>query len=196
MNPARRALLEDGIGQFNAQRYFEAHETWEQAWLQSSGEEKVLLQGLIQAAAAYVKWQRKEPRGAFRLSSTAIEKLYSLEETEHCGVEVAALIDALVKLRERAGAAVAGSTTPADAFEPPKLGYTPGADDADRMGSFSVFAGVRCPYCGEEVEVTVEAVGASAESFVQDCSVCCRPWNVHVSRDGEEVDVSLSRDDE
>ena len=53
-----------------------------------------------------------------------------------------------------------------------------------------------CPYCGEEVEVTVDDVGVSSEAYVEDCSVCCRPWTVHVSRDGEDVSVQLERSDD
>jgi hypothetical protein len=52
-----------------------------------------------------------------------------------------------------------------------------------------------CPYCGEAVEVAVDEVGASRESYVEDCPVCCRPWQVQVFRDGPEVAVQLSRDD-
>jgi transcription elongation factor Elf1 len=55
---------------------------------------------------------------------------------------------------------------------------------------------LNCPYCGEEVEVQVDPVGPSSERYVEDCSVCCRPWTVSVSRDGEEVFVSLGRDDD
>lgn len=53
-----------------------------------------------------------------------------------------------------------------------------------------------CPYCGEEVEVTVEPAGLASEEYVEDCPVCCRPWTVRLSREGEEVDVQLVRDDE
>ncbi|HZN94101.1 MAG TPA: CPXCG motif-containing cysteine-rich protein [Myxococcales bacterium] len=53
-----------------------------------------------------------------------------------------------------------------------------------------------CPYCGEAVEVSVDEVGMSEESYVEDCPVCCRPWQVQVFRDGPEVAVQLSRDDE
>lgn len=49
---------------------------------------------------------------------------------------------------------------------------------------------VRCPYCGEEVEIYLEPdiIG----TLVQDCEVCCRPWQVRVSRDldGRWVDVT------
>jgi hypothetical protein len=53
-----------------------------------------------------------------------------------------------------------------------------------------------CPYCGEPVEVTADPVGASSETYVEDCPVCCRPWVVHVSREGEDVVVYLGREDD
>lgn len=36
----------------------------------------------------------------------------------------------------------------------------------------------RCPYCWEEVEVWVDPGGASEQRYVEDCSICCRPWQV------------------
>jgi len=55
----------------------------------------------------------------------------------------------------------------------------------------------QCPYCGEEVDVAVEEIGASEEDYVEDCPVCCRPWHVRVVRDEEgDVSVVLLRDDE
>ena len=40
-----------------------------------------------------------------------------------------------------------------------------------------------CPYCGEEVEVTVDPVGISSEQYVEDCPVCCNPNVIHVEFD-------------
>jgi hypothetical protein len=42
---------------------------------------------------------------------------------------------------------------------------------------------VTCPYCNEQcsLELEIDAEG----SFVQDCDVCCRPWQVTVRRDGD-----------
>ena len=55
----------------------------------------------------------------------------------------------------------------------------------------------RCPYCGESVDVAVDGLGVDAESYVEDCPVCCRPWTVHVSRgDDGEVGVWLAREDD
>jgi len=42
---------------------------------------------------------------------------------------------------------------------------------------------VTCPYCGEPADLDVEIGGASRQSYVQDCPVCCQPWQVEVRRD-------------
>lgn len=42
---------------------------------------------------------------------------------------------------------------------------------------------IRCPYCGEPAELDIEADGGSPQAYVQDCPVCCRPWQVEVRRD-------------
>lgn len=44
-----------------------------------------------------------------------------------------------------------------------------------------------CPYCGEAVDLVIEEGGGSPQSYVEDCPVCCRPWQVevtHVPEDG------------
>jgi cysteine-rich CPXCG protein len=52
---------------------------------------------------------------------------------------------------------------------------------------------VSCPYCGEEVEIYLESdVGGS---FVQDCEVCCNPWRISVSGDGDDRVVDVGRAD-
>ncbi len=45
---------------------------------------------------------------------------------------------------------------------------------------------VTCPFCGEPGTVEVDLSGGRRQSFVKDCDVCCRPWQVTVTiRDGE-----------
>jgi transposase-like protein len=44
---------------------------------------------------------------------------------------------------------------------------------------------VNCPYCGEDVELVVDEGGGSEQSYVEDCPVCCRPWQVAVTGDAE-----------
>ena len=39
---------------------------------------------------------------------------------------------------------------------------------------------VTCPYCGAEVEITLDPGGEEEQEYVEDCEVCCRPWSVRV----------------
>ncbi|MCA9625519.1 MAG: CPXCG motif-containing cysteine-rich protein [Myxococcales bacterium] len=55
----------------------------------------------------------------------------------------------------------------------------------------------QCPYCGEVVEVWVDPGGASDQRYVEDCPVCCRPWEVvaHTDEDGFTQVFLLRQDD-
>ena len=41
-------------------------------------------------------------------------------------------------------------------------------------------ATVACPYCGEVVTISVDPGGGSSQEYVEDCEVCCNPWQVSV----------------
>ena len=64
-------------------------------------------------------------------------------------------------------------------------------DPLDDQSSFSA----QCPYCGEAVTLRLEA-GADSQQYVEDCPVCCRPWDVHIQGRGGAVSVTLLRDDD
>jgi len=56
---------------------------------------------------------------------------------------------------------------------------------------------VSCPYCGESVEITLDPGSGSHQSYVEDCSVCCRPWNVSVTyHDDGSADVNVDASDD
>lgn len=42
-----------------------------------------------------------------------------------------------------------------------------------------------CPYCGEPVDLVVDPSGGATQEYIEDCPVCCRPWQVHVEVDDE-----------
>ena len=42
---------------------------------------------------------------------------------------------------------------------------------------------LQCPYCGESVELNIDGGGGVQQEYVEDCPVCCRPWQVSVTRD-------------
>jgi hypothetical protein len=55
---------------------------------------------------------------------------------------------------------------------------------------------LRCPYCGEPASLWLDP-DASEGSYVEDCPVCCRPWQVSLWRDDDgELVASLARDDD
>ena len=52
---------------------------------------------------------------------------------------------------------------------------------------------VTCPFCGEDVEIHIESDVAG--TLVQDCEVCCNPWLLRITLDGENRSISVSRAD-
>lgn len=53
---------------------------------------------------------------------------------------------------------------------------------------------VQCPWCFERVEIAVES--DTWGTLVQDCEVCCNPWQVTITRDRYgDVDVRVERSD-
>jgi hypothetical protein len=53
---------------------------------------------------------------------------------------------------------------------------------------------VECPYCGEIVVIYVEPDVRG--TLVQDCEVCCNPWQLRVSGRGELRTVEVRRGDD
>jgi len=52
---------------------------------------------------------------------------------------------------------------------------------------------VLCPYCGEPAEIFLEPDVMG--TLVQDCEVCCQPWQVHVGYDQGVRYVDVRRGD-
>ncbi len=67
--------FQEGIAHFNRGEYFEAHESWEEVWLKAAEPEKTFLQGIIQIAAAFHHYNRKNLRGAKSLLRAGLAKL-------------------------------------------------------------------------------------------------------------------------
>jgi transcription elongation factor Elf1 len=52
---------------------------------------------------------------------------------------------------------------------------------------------VDCPFCGEPISLVVD-ISAGSQAYVEDCQVCCRPMQVRVEVDGDEL-LSVSAED-
>jgi len=95
-NPDRGEKFRRGVEQFNARKFFDAHETWEEIWLRTQEPEKTFLQGIIQVAAAYHHYCRGNTRGAKSLLQAGVEKL-SRFPTEYRGLHLEALRGAALR---------------------------------------------------------------------------------------------------
>ena len=55
---------------------------------------------------------------------------------------------------------------------------------------------IRCPYCNESLVVLIDPQDMGQE-YIEDCQVCCRPINFHVSTDFVgDVSVVVSGENE
>jgi predicted metal-dependent hydrolase len=68
----------EGIRLFNEGEFWHAHEQWEACWLAAREPESTFYQGIIQAAAALVHWQRGNSRGLRRNWEKGRPKLIAL----------------------------------------------------------------------------------------------------------------------
>jgi predicted metal-dependent hydrolase len=92
--PELRARLEElyrALDEFNRGWWFESHETLEDLWMVTPLPDRTFFQGIIQLAAAFVHYARREHPGVIKLLGFALEKLREFTPS-HRGVDVAALI--------------------------------------------------------------------------------------------------------
>ena len=54
---------------------------------------------------------------------------------------------------------------------------------------------IQCPYCGESIEIVIDG-SLEQQSYIEDCSVCCRPIELAVTVIENEIAVVAKRDDE
>jgi predicted metal-dependent hydrolase len=68
-------LFRKGLEDFNSGRFYDAHEHWEEVWLQTLDPEKMFLQGLIQVAAAFHHYSRSNRQGTRNLLQAGLIKI-------------------------------------------------------------------------------------------------------------------------
>ena len=75
MTPATPTEFARAVAAFNDQAFFECHEILEPVWLAAAPDQRPFYQGIIQAAAAFVHWQRGETTGIVTLLTAALARL-------------------------------------------------------------------------------------------------------------------------
>jgi hypothetical protein len=66
------------------------------------------------------------------------------------------------------------------------------SDDSSSMEEIVTWdteAEVVCPYCGAVVTIGLDPGGGNEQTYVEDCQVCCQPWQIHLryDRDGSAL---------
>lgn len=84
--------------QFNSGFFFESHETLEDLWMVTPWPERRFFQGVIQLAAAFVHFARREYPGVLTLLDASSEKLREFTP-EQFGVETTFLIADIDRVR-------------------------------------------------------------------------------------------------
>lgn len=54
---------------------------------------------------------------------------------------------------------------------------------------------IGCPYCGETIHIMIDCSIAD-QTYIEDCQVCCRPINLSVVIDGEDINISARHENE
>jgi predicted metal-dependent hydrolase len=93
-------LLQLGIELYNAGHFWNAHEAWEEAWLESERGLRSFYQGLIQVSAAFVHVTRNRYPGGVKLLAEGIAKLERYPPI-FMGLELGALVAGARRCRER-----------------------------------------------------------------------------------------------
>jgi len=48
---------------------------------------------------------------------------------------------------------------------------------------------IQCPYCGEDIEVIIDC-SVEQQTYIEDCSVCCKPITLDIYISGSDTIVS------
>ena len=83
----KQQKFQEGLTAFNSAHFYDAHEHWEEVWLQTASPDKLFLQGLIQVAAAFHHYSRANRQGCRNLLHAGLLKL-DLFPAQHWGLAI------------------------------------------------------------------------------------------------------------
>ncbi len=52
-----------------------------------------------------------------------------------------------------------------------------------------------CPYCGEVIQIVVDC-SLAEQDYIEDCQVCCRPINLSISINDDNVQIIATHENE
>jgi len=90
-------LFIDGINAFNKRQFYDAHEFWEDLWLNYKLEDANFVQGLIQLAVSYFHFFNKNLNGARSMMKKSLAKFETYEQSR--GIDVFYLKEEMRKVQ-------------------------------------------------------------------------------------------------
>ena len=54
---------------------------------------------------------------------------------------------------------------------------------------------ITCPYCGEHFPLEID-VSSGTQEYIEDCEVCCRPINVFIDVNEDNVQLHVTNENE
>jgi predicted metal-dependent hydrolase len=90
-----------GIEEFNRQFFFEAHDTWEELWMETTGSHRLFYQGLIQTAVGFYHLSNRNFKGASSQLGKAVSKIEQYLP-EFLGIDTERLVRSLRECKEDA----------------------------------------------------------------------------------------------
>ena len=90
-------LFNKGIIAFNNRQYYDAHEFWEDLWLNYKLEDAKFIQGLIQLAVSYFHFFNKNLNGARSMMKKCLAKFESYQKVR--GVDVVTLKNQIIGVK-------------------------------------------------------------------------------------------------
>ena len=120
LDPQITECLHQGQTLFNEGKFFEAHEIWEETWIDTEGDERHLLQGLIQVAAGFYKLQVGMPTGTYKLLEKGAGHLRAIPADMY-GVDLPNLLEKVDEWVKTSKAMIEEFRTNYDASSLPKL---------------------------------------------------------------------------
>lgn len=111
------------VDEYNRGWYFESHETLEDLWMVTPWPERQFFQAIIQLAAAFVHYARREYPGIIKLLDLSLDKLRDFTP-QQSGIDVAHLIDDVARARDELAAAGPAAVHTWPESRVPKIAYT------------------------------------------------------------------------
>jgi len=90
-------LFNEGIIAFNNRQYYDAHEFWEELWLNYKLEDAKFIQGLIQLAVSYFHFFNNNLKGARSMAKKCLTKFKHYESVR--GIDVAGLKAQIIRVQ-------------------------------------------------------------------------------------------------